>query len=59
MSQHDKPADKGQSAPVAATSQDERLLPGSPGGDPVAAAEEHLASVDMAAQRAIVRQLTK
>jgi hypothetical protein len=59
MSQHDKPADNSQSAPVAATGQDKRLLPGSPGGDPVAAAEEHLANVDMAAQRAIVRQLTK
>ena len=55
MSQHDKPADTRPSAPAA--SQDKRL-PGSPGGDPVAAAEEHLASVDMAAQRAILKQLT-
>lgn len=58
MSQHDKPANTSPSAPVAATSQDKRL-PGSPGGDPVAAAEEHLSGVDMAAQRAILKQLTK
>jgi hypothetical protein len=57
MSQHEKPADKGASAP-AAPSQDTRL-PGSPGGDPVAAAEEHLAGIDMAKQRAILRQLTR
>lgn len=55
MSQHEKPADK---TPVAATTQDTRL-PGSQGGDPVAAAEEHLSGVDMAAQRAILKQLTK
>jgi hypothetical protein len=57
MSQHEKPADKAASPP-AAPSQD-KLLPGSPGGDPVAAAEEHLAGIDMAKQRAILRQLTK
>ena len=56
MSQHDKPANTSPSAP--ATSPDTRL-PGSPGGDPVAAAEEHLSGVDMAAQRAILKQLTK
>jgi hypothetical protein len=56
MSQHEKPADT--SAQAAAPSQDKRL-PGAAAGDPVAAAEEHLAGVDMAAQRAIVRQLTK
>ena len=58
MSQHEKPAEKGPRAPVTTASQDKHL-PGSAGGDPVAAAEEHLANVDMAAQRAIVRQLTK
>jgi hypothetical protein len=58
MSQHDTPADKRPSAPATAPSQDTRL-PGASGGDPVAAAEEHLAGVDMAAQRAIVRQLTR
>ena len=58
MSQHDKPADTSARAAAAAPSQDKRL-PGTPGGDPVAAAEEHLANVDMAAQRAILRQLTK
>jgi hypothetical protein len=57
MSQHEKPADRDTSAPPA-PSQDPRL-PGAPGGDPVAAAEEHLAGVDMAKQRAILRQLTK
>jgi hypothetical protein len=57
MSQHEKPADQGARAP-ATPSQDQRL-PGSPGGDPVAAAEAHLAGIDMAKQRAIVRQLTK
>ncbi len=58
MSQRDKPADQSPRAPAAAPSQDKRL-PGAPGGDPVAAAEEHLAKVDMAKQRAILRQLTK
>lgn len=57
MSQHEKPADTGQRAPAAAPSQDKRL-PGAPGGDPVAAAEEHLANVDMAAQRAILKKIT-
>ncbi len=52
MSQHEKPA---ETPPVAAPSQDKSL----PGGDPVAAAEDHLANVDMAAQRAIVRKLTQ
>jgi hypothetical protein len=58
MSQHDKPADTSPRAPDAAQSQDKRL-PGAQGSDPVAAAEEHLAGIDMAKQRAIVRQLTK
>lgn len=58
MSQHEKPAQTGSRAPAAAPSQDTRL-PGSPAADPVAAAEDHLAGVDMAAQRAILKQLTK
>jgi hypothetical protein len=56
MAQHDKPVDPSPHAPPRA--QDKRL-PGAPGGDPVAAAEAHLAGVDMAAQRAILKQLTK
>jgi hypothetical protein len=55
MSQHDKPS---PSAPAAPPGQDTRL-PGTRDGDPVAAAEEHLAGVDMAAQRAILKQLTR
>ena len=58
MSQHDKTADKSPSAPAAVPTP-AKLLPGSAGTDPVAAAEEHLANVDMAKQRAILRQLTK
>jgi hypothetical protein len=52
MSQHEGPA---KQTPVA----NPQLLTGSPGADPVAAAEEHLSRVDMAAQRAILRALTK
>jgi hypothetical protein len=58
MSQHDKTADQRPSAPAAVPSP-AKLLPGGAGGDPVAAAEEHLANIDMAKQRAILRQLTK
>jgi len=57
MPDHEKPAGQSPGAPAAA-SQDRRL-PASPGTDPVTAAEEHLASVDMAAQRAILKQLTR
>ena len=57
MFKREKPAEKGPGAPAAPPSQDKRL-PSPPGGDPVAAAEDHLAGVDMAAQRAILRKLT-
>jgi len=56
MSEHDKPAATPPRAPAAAPSQDSRL-PGSPGGDPVAAAEAHLAKIDMAAQREALKRL--
>jgi hypothetical protein len=58
MFNRDKPAAKGPGAPAAPPTQDNRL-PGSLGGDPVAAPEEHLANVDMAAQRAILKQITR
>lgn len=54
MSDHEKPA-----GPSAAAAASQKSLPASPGTDPVAAAEEHLANVDMAAQRAILKQLTR
>ena len=56
MSQHEKPA---QTSPTPPAASPDTRLPGASGGDPVAAAEEHLANVDMAAQRAILKQLTK
>ena len=56
MPEHDKPTDKGASL-SASTSQDSNLP--KTGGDPVANAEEHLSGVDMAAQRAILKQMTK